>query len=542
VAETLLVPLGVRSTRTTDVVRRLLRSGEPVVFPLAKLADGGRRELWHRSFEQLALAGAPPADELGYGLASVVALVSRPNTVRLIDLDREEVTSISRRRFIAESLPLALGQFAASALLLCAQRGAIPIARRLARPSVATDRPLKKLVYLFPAVGSAHAVGGSVTHAHEVIRALRAAGVTVDAFTTSSPLAQTAMRDPEPPCEWRLIPIPRAAKAIAASAAAGGDMALVRAALPVARTADAIYQRHARFSLAGAILSHLTRKPLFLEFNGSEAFKERYWMSSPTPFRRRIPLSEDAALAAASRIVAVSEVDRRFLLERGVPRERVVLNPNGVDPDRFAGGGGPRVRQRHHINDAALVVGFVGTFGPWHGAPVLARAFVELAARLPAAHLLLVGDGRELEPTVDALHEAGLNNSVTVAGQVSPTEVPAYLDACDILVAPHVPLDEGTEFFGSPTKLFEYMAAGKAVVASRLGQIGDILEHGRTAWLVEPGDVDDLRRGLLAVADDAQLRRELGVNARRQATERHTWRLNARRVIDSYSALARERG
>jgi glycosyltransferase involved in cell wall biosynthesis len=152
--------------------------------------------------------------------------------------------------------------------------------------------------------------------------------------------------------------------------------------------------------------------------------------------------------------------------------------------------------------------------------------------------LLLVGDGQELETTLNIIREARLEDRTTVVGQVPPTAVPAYVDACDVLVAPHVPLPEGIEFFGSPTKLFEYMAAGKAIIASELGQIGDVLEHGVTAWMVEPGSVEDLGEALIGVGADRKLRRELGDRARRQARERHSWQLNARRVIDTYSAVA----
>ena len=538
VAETLLVPLAAHSAQDTDAVRRLLDCAHPVVFPLSHLLNGDRRVLWERSFEQLALAGAPPEDELGYGLAAIVALLGQPKEVALVDLERDELTSIPLSRFVARSTPLAFGQFAVSILLLSAQGLALPLARLLARPGSTASTTLGKLIYLFPSVGSASAVGGSVTHAHEVIRALRAEGDAVEAVTTSSALARTARWEPDPPCELNFLPIPRPAKAIAESAAVGADIALVRAALPAARAADAIYQRHARFSLAGAILARLTRKPLILEFNGSETFVERNWMSTRTPFGRRIAVLEDAALAAATQIVVVSEVDRRSLVERGIPPRRIILNPNAVDPDRFAVGGAAEIRRRHGIDDAELVFGFVGSFGPWHGAPVLARAFVRVAERLLRSRLLLVGDGRELEPTLAVVRQAGLGGRVTAAGEVPPAEVPAYLDACDVLVAPHVPLDEGADFFGSPTKLFEYMAAGKAIVASRLGQIGDVLEHCETGWLVEPGDVDDLRRGLLAVAEDPRLRRDLGANARREATEHHTWRQNARRLIDAYSTLS----
>jgi glycosyltransferase involved in cell wall biosynthesis len=141
---------------------------------------------------------------------------------------------------------------------------------------------------------------------------------------------------------------------------------------------------------------------------------------------------------------------------------------------------------------------------------------------------------------VEILRGGHLEARTTVTGQVAPSEIPSYLDACDILVAPHVPLPGRVKFFGSPTKLFEYMAASRAIVASRLGQIGDVLEHRVTAWLVEPGDVNNLRAALLELGESAELRRELGENARRRAIEHHSWRLNARRVIDAYAALAEE--
>jgi glycosyltransferase involved in cell wall biosynthesis len=260
--------------------------------------------------------------------------------------------------------------------------------------------------------------------------------------------------------------------------------------------------------------------------------------SMPTRLSGGIGRSENASLAAAARIIVVSEIARRSLVERGIAAERIVVNPNGVDVDRFATGGGAEIRRELGLDDSAIVAGFVGSFGPWHGAPVLARAFAGVAARVPHLRLLLVGDGPELGPTLEIAREAGLEDRTRLVGQVPPSAVPAYLDACDVLVAPHVPLPGGAEFFGSPTKLFEYMAAGKAIVASRLGQIGDVLQHGVTAWMVESGSVEELGNALTAVAADRKLRDELGASARRQARERHSWQLNARRVIEAYSAIA----
>jgi glycosyltransferase involved in cell wall biosynthesis len=535
VADTLLVPLAGRNAHASDAARQLLGSSEPVVFPLAQLTDG--RGLLRHPYECLVLAGAPPSEELGYGFATVVALLARPNRIALIDLRNNEVVSQPLFSYLLRAAPFAVGQVAASALGILAQRAAIPFARR--SPDVhAPSRELRNLVYLLPAVGSASGVGGSVAHAHGVIRALRKEGVGVEAFTTGRAIAETARNETQPPCEWHVVRTPRFAKAVAASAAAASDAALALAALGAVRRADAIYQRHTRFSLIGALLAHLTRKPLILEYNSPAEFVARYWSSMPTRLSGGIGRCEDASLAAAARIIVVSEIAKRSLVERGIAPAKIVVNPNGVDVDRFATGGGAEIRHRLGIDDESVIVGFVGSFGPWHGAPVLARAFANVAPRGPHLRLLLVGDGQELEPTLEIIRDARLEGRTTVVGQVPPTAVPAYVDACDVLVAPHVPLHAGVEFFGSPTKLFEYMAAGKAIIASELGQIGDVLEHGVTAWMVEPGSVEDLGKALIGVAADRKLRGELGARARQQACERHSWQLNARRVIDTYSAVA----
>jgi glycosyltransferase involved in cell wall biosynthesis len=110
-------------------------------------------------------------------------------------------------------------------------------------------------------------------------------------------------------------------------------------------------------------------------------------------------------------------------------------------------------------------------------------------------------------------------------------EMPEYLAACDVLVSPHGKQADGGEFFGSPTKLYEYMASGRPIVASNLGQIADVLTDGESALLVPPDDPEALARAIVRLIDDACLRARLGRNARAAAEAHHTWRRNAERVL-----------
>jgi len=102
-------------------------------------------------------------------------------------------------------------------------------------------------------------------------------------------------------------------------------------------------------------------------------------------------------------------------------------------------------------------------------------------------------------------------------------------------VAPHVPNSDGTPFFGSPTKLFEYMAMGKAIVASNMDQIGEVLENKRTALLVAPGDVNSLSYGIIELIQKEDLRNTLGRNAREEVIRKYTWEQNVQKLLTFFT-------
>ncbi len=293
-----------------------------------------------------------------------------------------------------------------------------------------------------------------------------------------------------------------------------------------------LYHRATAYCYAAAALAQDLGVPLVLEYNGSDAWISRHWGHRPL---RHEPLAiaiEDLNLRAASLVVVVSQALGEEVAARGVPEGRILVVPNGADTDRYHPSvDGSGVRASLGAPPEAVVVGFVGTFGAWHGAEVLARAFRLVVARSPVpVHLLFVGDGSRLAATRALVEAAGLSGQVTFAGLVPQAEGPAYMAACDILVAPHVPNADGSVFFGSPTKLFEYLAMGKAVVASDLGQLGQVVEHGRNGLLVRPGDDQDLAAAITALVADPGLRRRLGDQARRDAVERYTWHQHAERI------------
>ncbi len=178
---------------------------------------------------------------------------------------------------------------------------------------------------------------------------------------------------------------------------------------------------------------------------------------------------------------------------------------------------------------------FVGAFQPWHGVEGLVESFSQVVAKIPEARLVLVGDGRARRSIEARIGALALQQSVILTGMVSKQEVSVYLDIADVVVLPYPKLPQPMWF--SPLKLYEAMAAGKAIVASRDGQIADVLQHGYNGLLVEPGDCTALAEAVLWLLNHPDERQAFGKRVRQQAVERHSWVHYIEQVEEAYNAV-----
>ena len=505
---------------TGSLLKRLslLRTHAPEVFAIAT-----ERLAWQRGQHLFMLFGALA------GAREVLIVDSHEGLVR------------KRRGELLARTPFSLGQetfsgaadFAESHRTLrqlerAVKTGAMRIRKR------AREAGTPRVVYLRATPGPGTQAGGAASHIKGVVDALRSLGVELEIISNDAIAGIDASDE-----RFTVIP-PETIGGTRALFDIHNNLVFTRAAVPLIQQAnpDFIYQRYARFSWAGVVASVHTARPLFLEYNGSEVWVGRHWdrVGNLALLERYEALN----LEAAARIFVVSEVERRNLETRGVAAGKIVLNPNAVDVQLFQPGiGGVALRRDLGITSTDLLAGFVGTFGPWHGVVQLANAIKSLPEDLPV-RFLFVGSG-SLHSEVERLLEVErARGKVIFTGAVAHERVPALLDACDILIAPHVPLADGSDFFGSPTKIFEYMATGKAIVASRLGQIGEVLTDDETALLVTPGNTDELARAIVRLVDSHELRARLGANACAAAIREHTWTHNAQRVLDAYESWLSE--
>lgn len=380
---------------------------------------------------------------------------------------------------------------------------------------------------------------GASIHVRELSAALAAQGHRVEIITCRSggeapagfnvPVHEFPVDKPERLLVGSLQDDPDASEAMAREVRSMLYAATLRhCALPLlwALEPDAIYERYSLLGTAGVELSRELGIPHILEVNAP--LSEEHAKHRGIGFSQTIRAVERRVLGAADQVIAVSEPLKRWIVETGVDDERVTVVPNGVNIERFATAPGD-MRSRLGL-DGRLVIGFVGTLKGWHGTATLIRALAVLARQRGmdrSPHLLIVGDGPRRAHLEQLAVEEGVDDLVTFTGMVPHGEMPAYIAAMDIAVAPY---DASPDFYFSPLKLFEYMAAGRPIIAAGIGQIEDCIRDGETGLLYPPGDVTVLAQRIARLVDDPECARALGIAAQREARQHRSWGENARIV------------
>ncbi len=318
---------------------------------------------------------------------------------------------------------------------------------------------------------------------------------------------------------------------------------------------DFIYQRYSLLNFVGLFLSWIKKVPLILEFNGSEVWIDKNWSNKGwMRIRFLIRWIENVNVKRADQIIVVSHVLKETLIKQGIDEKKILVNPNGVNTETFNPARLTKIRSdiRTYLGlENKFVFGFVGSFSVWHGIEVLAEMIPKVVKKHPAAHFLLVGAGPLLSYLKQELARSGVGfGVVTIPGSVNQSVARNYLSVCDAFLSPTVhKTDDGSRFFGSPTKMFEYMSMGRPIIASDLEQLADLLCPAvrlsdlqeetfkvikkKVGILVPPGDVQgfvDAACALITMSPED--RALLGKNARQKAIAQYSWRDHTKRLLD----------
>jgi len=289
-----------------------------------------------------------------------------------------------------------------------------------------------------------------------------------------------------------------------------------------------IFEKYSALQMGCARAAVMNAVPYVVQFHAPAEESPHYHVSPKiaTLLKKRMA----AAGAMATTVVAVSRYMRDYLVQLGVPGDRILVLPNGVDLGLIAGSAsGASVREMLGIPSDALVIGFVGTMRPWQGYGILPEVFAAVKARVRNAVFLLVGpfpDSRGKERFENQLVQHSIQKSSTLTGPVPAADVPAYIKAMDICVMP-----DSTDYC-SPMKLFEYGACARAVVMPRRAPILEVIRHGENGLLFDPSTPAELVEQIVYLADKPRLRDSLGARLDREVRSKYTYVRNVERILE----------
>jgi glycosyltransferase involved in cell wall biosynthesis len=239
-------------------------------------------------------------------------------------------------------------------------------------------------------------------------------------------------------------------------------------------------------------------------------------------FERRLPRLVDTLSVA-------SEGIRRLALELGFPEDRIFPAHVGADLQRFHPDvDGREVREAYGITGPLVL--YLGQLSGAQYAELFLEAAERIHARRPDTRFLVVGGGDRLDELKVMAEDMRLLDYLQFTGPLPKPHIPFYLAAADVATAVFV--DNEQQRCKSPLKIAEYLAAGKAIVASRVGEVPFMV--GDAAILVEPGSADALAEGVLRFLENPDLAREMGRRARKRAEEEFSWEVTARNLELAY--------
>lgn len=293
---------------------------------------------------------------------------------------------------------------------------------------------------------------------------------------------------------------------------------------------DLLYERHGYMGYGGIIAARRLKIPIVIELNGNIVKEIDAIGVQMSPIQRRIGRwLTFRTFQKADHVVVVSDTLKQVLVSAvGVSPKRISVVLNGVNLDIFTQPHDlAQLRKQFGLTNVPTVA-YVGSFQPWHGVNLLIASFRLVCNVLPTAQLLMIGDGDGREAATKQVDELNLAQNVHFFGNQSQENVAKLLHIADVAAAPY-PYRHG-EIVGTPLKLMEYMAAGKAIVAST-APLHEIVKDGLTGIRVQSANAQALAEGIIRLLSDEALRWKLSEHAR-QESQHFSWeqvvqRLNA---------------
>ena len=283
-----------------------------------------------------------------------------------------------------------------------------------------------------------------------------------------------------------------------------------------------IYERYSLFMFASVWWAKRNNLPIVLEINDSCQVQR---VRSLT-FKKLAAKIEGWIFSNATGLVFISTRFKDVAEQAYGDIANSVVSPNGADLDKFIidPTAGSSLRTELGI-DNKIVLGYVGAFVHWHGIDWFVDLICERLKETPELVLLLVGDGVAFEGIKNRVIEAGVEAQVILPGKVAHHQVSTFLSAMDLGILPD------SNDYGSPMKLFEFMAMGKGMIAPDFSPIAEVVRDNETSWLFPAGNRQACVNKVFDIVKDRAAHIQVGNNARAYIENERQWKHNAEQLL-----------
>ncbi len=247
---------------------------------------------------------------------------------------------------------------------------------------------------------------------------------------------------------------------------------------------------------------------------------------------------ELALLNQADAVITQSNALSEHYIRQGIPAEKIHMIPNAADIRKFQPGPRDAEIEARYGLQGKTVIGWVGAGVSWTGIDVLIGVAHRILQENPEVVFMLVGSKQTMDFFGSQFDGTPYRDRVLLVGMVPHEKIPDYVSCMDIVLAPYPKFDF---FYASSMKLFEYMAAGKAIVATRVGQIAEVIEEGENGFLFEPDTPEELKGNIEKLVRSPELREKFGRNARRESEREWNWDRVGEKMVAVFEKVLRER-
>jgi len=293
---------------------------------------------------------------------------------------------------------------------------------------------------------------------------------------------------------------------------------------------DLVISREQSYIYSPARVAKKINIPYLIEIDSPGAYEQITFQTYYRNTKWLVNYIEIQHIKAGKTAFTVSNKLKEFFVKKGISKDLVSVIPNGANPQIFSPEiSNDLIKEKYDLHNC-VVVGFVGSFIFWHGIENLLTVIERTLKKFDNVEFLMVGKGGPLEHLITKfIDDHNLKDKVLLTGYVLHNEVPAYISAMDIVLAPYPDLDF---FYYSPVKVYEYMSCGKAVIATKIGQIAEIIEDQKTGFLTKPNDIEQIIHLISELIENDKLREDVGHAARKEILEKHTWDRRGKKLSD----------